>query len=85
MTDYGRLFVNERKEYKQGFTAYFARNHMVSWEYAQTNYINQGQITVSGAIESYEGRPQITINNTAQITKPTLLHCDTSYGCVYSR
>ncbi len=83
-TEKGYTFLNEKKGYESRFVAPIFNPNLVSFEYAQENYLGK-QIAVSGVISSYEGVPQIKIESLQQITTPTRLYCDTSFGCVYSR
>lgn len=83
-TGYGRMFINEKEDYRNGFVAYLVYNYMTSWDNLLANY-RVPMIAVSGTITQYEGHPQIQVYDLNQITIPTKLHCDTSYGCVYSR
>ena len=83
-TGYGRMFINEKEDYRNGFVAPLMYNYMISWDNLLANY-RVPMIAVSGTIAWYEGHPEIKVYNLNQITIPTLVSCDTSYGCVYRR
>ncbi|MBR6961864.1 hypothetical protein IKH79_03835 [Candidatus Saccharibacteria bacterium] len=81
----GYLFLDEYENYKNGFVAFFAKKNMMSWQDFLNRYDGKGYIAVYGDISWYEGHPQIKVYDLSQVSYPKLLHCDTSYGCVYSR
>jgi hypothetical protein len=83
-TGYGRMFINEQQDYRNGFVAPLMYNYMISWDNLLASY-RVSMVAVSGTIERYEGHPEIKVYNLNQITIPTLVSCDTSYGCVYRR
>lgn len=84
-TGSGHLFIDEKQNYKTGFVAFFPRKNMLSWNEFLAKYNISDQISVYGKIETYEGHPQIKVFDLNQITKPNLINCKTSYGCIYKQ
>lgn len=81
----GYLFIDEKENYRSGFVTFFAYQNMVSWDDFIARYKTGSKISVYGTIVEYEGHPEIKIYSLSQITKPQLVNCETSYGCVYKQ
>ena len=81
----GYLFLDEKKDYKTGFVAFFGKRNMLSWNDFLARYQSVNLIAVYGQINLYEGHPQIKVYDLGQVTTPQLINCETSYGCIYSR
>lgn len=81
----GYLFLDEKKDYKTGFVAFFAYRNMLSWNDFLARYKSADLVAVYGKIVMYEGHPEIKVYDLSQVTTPDLVTCETSYGCVYSR
>lgn len=62
----GYCFLNEKKNYKNGFVAFFGKYRMYSWKNFENTFLNQGPILVCGQIYSYQGHPEIKITGTGQ-------------------
>ena len=79
----GNMFLNEKTDYKNGFSTAILVPGLVSMENAQANY--QSIIAVSGSISMFENHPQIIVTDLNQITNAKVLSCGFSYGCAYSK
>lgn len=78
----GYCFLNEKKNYTSGFTAFFGRYNMYSWENFKNEYYGAGPILVCGTITTYQGHPQIKITGTNQVLKkPTMTYGAYNYSC----
>lgn len=83
-TGYGRMFINEKQDYRDGFVAPLMNYNMISWEELLSRY-RVDKIAVTGELVWYEGHPEIEVYDLAQITIPKVYNCETSEGCVYLR
>ncbi len=63
----GNVFLNELSDYKKGFTAVIMANPASSFGDPISKY-GYKTIRVTGMIRTYEGHPEIIVNNPADIT-----------------
>lgn len=66
----GYCFLDEKKDYNNGFVAFFGKYMMYSWNSFRSTYYNKGPILVCGNIYKYRGHPEIKITN---VSRQTLL------------
>ena len=59
----GYCFLDEKKDYTNGFVAFFGSYRMYSWDDFVATYKDRGPVLVCGTIYSYEGHPEIKITN----------------------
>lgn len=67
----GYCFLDEKKDYNNGFVAFFGKYMMYSWNSFRSTYYGKGLILVCGTIYSYRGHPEIKITN---VPRQTLLN-----------
>lgn len=79
----GFIFLNEKHDYVNGFTATIAHDRMISWDDVLAKYSGK-QLIVSGTIEEYQNHPEIKIYDLDQIKSPATPYAYSSkYGFVY--
>lgn len=79
----GFVFLNERHDYVNGFTATIMHDSMVSWDDIVGQY-NGNAIVVSGSIEEYQNHPEIKVYDMSQIKTPAEPYAfSTKYGFIY--
>ena len=77
------IFLNEKADYVNGFTATITHDRLIKWDDAVSDYHGK-QVVVSGTIEEYQNHPEIKIYDLSQITPNTELYAYSSkYGPVY--
>lgn len=81
-TGSGYTFLNEKEGYDSRFVAPIF-NINLSFESLEQNLLGK-TIAVSGTIGSYEGKPQIIVNDMDQITYPRALSCYLDPLCGYT-
>ena len=59
----GYCFLDEKKDYKSGFVAFFGKYNMYSWDGFVATYKNNGPVLVCGTIYTYQGHPEIKITD----------------------
>ena len=66
----GYCFINEKKDYKNGFVVFFSWYNLYSWDEFRTAWgDNRDPILLCGDIVSYEGHPEIKVMSGAGITR----------------
>lgn len=83
-TGYGLMFINEKRNYKDGFVAPLMKYYMISWEELLARY-RIDKIAVTGELVWYDGHPEIKVYDLSQITIPKIYSCETAEGCVYTK
>lgn len=79
----GFIFLNEKHDYINGFTATIAHDRLISWDDVLSRYSGK-QIVVSGTIEEYQNHPEIKIYDLDQIKSPAMPYAYSSkYGFIY--
>ena len=64
----GYCFLDEKKDYKNGFVAFFGKYNMHNWDSFVATYKGKGPILVCGQIYAYQGHPEIKITNVGSQT-----------------
>ena len=80
----GYCFLNEKKNYKTGFVAFFGKYNMYSWQGFQDEYKSGvSNILVCGQIKLYQGHPEIRITDPSRqvIKNPTKTNGAYAYSC----
>ena len=80
----GYCFLNEKKDYKTGFVAFFGKYNMYSWQGFQNEYKSGvSNILVCGQIKLYQGHPEIRITDPSRqvIKNPVQSHGAYAYSC----
>lgn len=75
----GHCYLDEKKDYENGFVAYFPTNY--SWDSFYGAFKNQsGPILICGVIQNYQGHPQITVSDpSSQIVRNPTIYLYGSY------
>ena len=68
VSDKGNVFLNERKDYKNGFTTVIFNNSKGNFSGDPSKTYGNRTIRVTGNIRTYEGHPEIIVNKPNQIT-----------------
>ncbi len=81
LTCKGYCWLNEKKDYNNGFVAFFARWNMISWSDFENRYYSKN-VLVCGDIITYNGHPEIKVYNVnATATSPSMSNGAYRYTC----
>ena len=62
----GYCFLDEKKDYDNGFVAFFGKYNMYSWNNFRNTYQGKSPILVCGYIYTYNGHPEIKITDASK-------------------
>lgn len=80
----GYCFLDEKKDYKSGFIAFFGRYNMYNWESFSAEYKSGvSNVLVCGQIYSYQGHPEIKVTDVGKqvVKNPTMKDGAYQYSC----
>lgn len=63
----GNVFLNEKKDYKTGFTVYIPASSVKSFVGNPISLYGYKTIRVTGLLRMYQGHPEIIVNDPSQI------------------
>lgn len=63
----GTIFLNERRDYRNGFVAVIFASDAHKWSGDPISLYGYKEIRVAGKIGTYEGHPEIIVNDPSQI------------------
>lgn len=82
----GYCFLDEKKDYTNGFVAFFGSYRMYSWDNFVATYKDKGPVLVCGTIYSHDGHPEIKVTNVSSqvVLEPTKTYSGNSAVYRYS-
>lgn len=63
----GNIFLNEKQDYRNGFTGVIFANVAHRWSQSPTSLYGGRTVRVTGMIKTYEGHPEIIIESPEQV------------------
>jgi hypothetical protein len=63
----GNVFLNEKKDYKNGFTVYIPSSSLSGFSGNPVSLYGYKTIQVTGLLRMYQGHPEIIVNDPSQI------------------